>query len=316
MTIAAANGINIAYEEFGDPKAPAILLIMGLGTQMIAWPQAFCLGLARSGFRVVRFDNRDVGLSTKFDEVAPVDLLAAFSHSIAGRPIVAPYSLTDMAADSLGLMDALGISRAHIVGASMGGMIAQIIAARYADRTRSLTSIMSSSGDPSLPPGKPDAIAALLAPRRSADDRESVIQEGMRIYRVIGSPGFSTPDAEVRAKIEQAADRSYYPPGIGRQLLAVLASGTRVPLLKQIDVPTLVIHGADDPLVPVEAGKDTARHIHGAALQIIPGMGHDLPSALIPTFVDMIAGHCLAADEAEIHSHMRRTAAMGCSDAP
>lgn len=316
MPMATANGINIAYDEIGNPKAPTILLIMGLGTQMIAWPQAFCLALAQCGFRVVRFDNRDVGLSTKFDKVAPVDLLAAFSRSVAGRPVEAPYSLNDMAADAVGLMDALGVSCAHVVGASMGGMIAQIIAARYADRTRSLTSIMSSSGDPRLPPGKPDAIAALLAPRRSANDRESVIQDGMRIFRVIGSPEFPTPDAELRAKIEQATDRSYYPPGVGRHLLAVLASGTRVQLLKQINVPTLVIHGADDPVIPVEAGKDTARHIPGAALQIIPGMGHDLPSALIPILTDAIAGHCLAAGVVDICDRTRRTAAMGCSDAP
>jgi pimeloyl-ACP methyl ester carboxylesterase len=316
MSMTAANGINIAYDEFGDPKSPAILLIMGLATQMVAWPQAFCLGLARRGFRVVRFDNRDVGLSTKFDQVAPVDLLAAFSRSIAGRPVEAPYSLDDMAVDTVGLMDALGIGSAHLAGASMGGMIAQIIAAKYADRTRSLTSIMSSSGDPRLPPGKPEAIAALLAPRQPANDREGVIQDGMRIYRVIGSPGFPTPDAELRAKIEEATDRSYYPPGIGRHLLAVLASGSRVQLLKQIRVPTLVIHGADDPLVPVEAGKDTARHIPGAALQIIPGMGHDLPSALIPTLVEAIVGHCLAADGIEGRDRSRKTAAIGCSDVP
>jgi pimeloyl-ACP methyl ester carboxylesterase len=299
MPVVAANGIDIAYDEVGNPKTPAILLIMGLGTQMIAWPEAFCLALAQRGFRVVRFDNRDIGLSTKIGKAAPVDLVAAFSRAVAGKSVEAPYTLNDMAADAIALMDALRIGRAHLVGASMGGMIAQLIAARYPDRTRSLTSIMSSSGDPRLPPGKPEAISALLSPRSPSADRESIIREGMRIQRVIGSPGFPTSDAELRAKVERAADRSYYPSGAGRHLLAVLASGSRVELLKEIKVPTLVIHGTDDPLVPVEAGKDTARHIPGAALKIIPGMGHDLANGLIPILTEAIADHCLAADGIE-----------------
>ena len=296
MPIVAANGIDIAYDEMGDPKAPAILLIMGLGTQLIAWPDAFCLALAHRGFRVVRFDNRDIGLSTKIEKFAAVDLAGAFARAIAGQSVEAPYTLNDMAADTVGLMDTLRIERAHVVGASMGGMIAQIVAATYADRTRSLTSIMSSSGDPGLPPSKPEAIAALLSPRPSSADRESIIREGIRILRLIGSPGFPTSDAELRAKVERAADRSYYPPGVGRHLLAVLASGSRVELLRTIKVPALVIHGADDPLVPVEAGKDTARHIPGAALKVIPGMGHDLANDLIPILTEAIADHCLAAD--------------------
>jgi pimeloyl-ACP methyl ester carboxylesterase len=296
MPIVAANGIDLCYDEVGDAKAPVILLIMGLGTQMIAWPDAFCFALAQRGFRVVRFDNRDIGLSTKIENAAPVDLIAAFARAMAGESVEAPYALDDMAADTVGLMDALRISRAHMVGASMGGMIAQIVAARYADRVRSLTSIMSSSGAPGLPQGRPEAISALLSPRPPSGDRESVIREGVRILRIIGSPGFPTSDAELRAKVERAADRSYYPPGVGRQMLAILASGSRVELLKEIKVSTLVIHGADDPLVPVEAGTDTAKHIPGAALKIIPGMGHDLANGLVPILVDAIADHCLAAD--------------------
>jgi pimeloyl-ACP methyl ester carboxylesterase len=277
------------------------LLIMGLGTQMIAWPEAFCLAIAQRGLRVVRFDNRDIGLSTKFETAAPIDLAAAFARAMAGKSVDAPYTLDDMVADAIGLMDALGIGNAHVVGASMGGMIAQIVAARYANRTRSLTSIMSSSGEPGrLPPGKPEAISALLAPRPHPDDRENVIKAGVTILRVIGSPGFPTSEADLRAKVEQAADRSYYPPGAGRHLLAILASGSRVELLRQIRVPTLVIHGADDPLVPVEGGKDTARHISGAVLKIIPGMGHDLANGLIPILVEAIADHCLAADAIEV----------------
>jgi pimeloyl-ACP methyl ester carboxylesterase len=198
-----------------------------------------------------------------------------------------------------------------VVGASMGGMIAQIVAARYANRTRSLTSIMSSSGEPGLPPGKPEAISALLAPRPQPNDRENVIKAGMTILRVIGSPGFPTSEADLRAKVEQAADRSYYPSGAGRHLLAILASGSRVELLNQIRVPTLVIHGADDPLVPVEGGKDTARHIPGAVLKIIPGMGHDLANGLIPILVEAIADHCLAADAVEVRGSAGRTVAKG-----
>jgi pimeloyl-ACP methyl ester carboxylesterase len=178
----------------------------------------------------------------------------------------------------------------------MGGMIAQVVAAKYPDRTRSLVSIMSSSGDPSLPPGKPEAIAALLAPRPDAADREAVITHGMKVYRVIGSPGFPTSDAELRVKIEQSTDRSYYPVGVGRQLMAVLASGSRVDMLKTIATPTLVLHGADDPLVPVEAGKDTAKHVPGSKLTIVPGMGHDLAPGLVPILVGAIADHCHAAD--------------------
>jgi pimeloyl-ACP methyl ester carboxylesterase len=296
MPVATANGIEITYDEVGDPEAPAILLVMGLGTQMIAWPEALCAALAERGFRVIRFDNRDIGLSTKIEQAAPVDLLAAFARAVAGQPVDAPYSLNDMAADTVGLMDALGIRRAHVVGASMGGMIAQIVAARYPDRTRSLTSIMSSSGDPSLPQGKPEAVSALLAPRPQADDRAGIIEASVKILRIIGSPGFSTPDAELRAKVERAIDRSYYPPGIGRQMLAILASGSRAELLKQIKAPTLVIHGEDDPLVPLEAGKDTARHVAGAKLKTVPGMGHDLADGLVPILVDAIGRHCVIAD--------------------
>ncbi len=296
MPEVAANGINIVYDEFGDPKDPAILLIMGLGTQMIAWPVPFCQALADRGFRVVRFDNRDIGLSTKFENAPPVNVPAAFARALIGRPVTAPYKLDDMAADAVGLMDALGIDRAHVVGASMGGMIAQIVAAKYPERTRSLISIMSSSGNPKLPAAKAKATAALLAPRPDGKDRERVVKHGMKVYRTIGSPGFPTSDTELRAKIELAADRSYYPAGVGRQMIAILASGSRVDLLPTVKAPTLVLHGADDPLVPVEAGMDTAKLIPGAELKIIPGMGHDLAPGLVPILSEAIAEHCLAVD--------------------
>ena len=188
MPIVTANGIDIAYDEVGDKSTPAIVLIMGLGTQMISWPEDFCAGLADRGFRVIRFDNRDIGLSTKIETAPPVDLATAIGRAMAGKPINPPYTLNDMAADTISLMDVLGIKRAHIVGASMGGMIAQIIAAQHQDRTRSLTSIMSSSGDPKLPPATAEAMAALLDLRPPIEDRESAIQhgsEGLSCHRVV-----------------------------------------------------------------------------------------------------------------------------------
>jgi len=297
MPVISANGIEIAYDDRGKPDDPAILLIMGLATQMIAWPEALCDSLAAHGFRVLRFDNRDVGLSTKFEAAPPIDLGAVLQRVMAGEKIDPPYDLTDMAGDTVGLMDRLAIKKAHIVGASMGGMIAQIVAAKYPNRVRSLVSIMSSSGDPGLPQAKPEAMTAIMQARPSGSDREMAIEHGMRIYKAIGSPGFPTPDDELRAKVGAAFDRSYYPAGVGRQFAAIVASGSRVELLERLSVPTLVLHGADDPLVPVEAGRHTAAQIPGSTLTVIPGMGHDIANGLIPILVEAIATHCRAADE-------------------
>ena len=296
MPVISVNGIEIAYDDRGNRNDPAILLVMGLGTQMIAWPEAFCDSLAARGFRVVRFDNRDIGLSTKFDAAPPIDLGALLQRVMAGQKINPPYDLTDMAADTVGLMDRLEIGKAHVVGASMGGMLAQIVAGNYPERVRSLISIMSSSGDPGLPQAKPEAMAAIMQPRPDGSDRELAVQHGMRIYKAIGSPGFPTPDDELRVKVGAAFDRSYYPAGVGRQFAAIVANGSRVEMLKTIAVPTLVLHGADDPLVPVEAGIHTAAQIDRATLTIIPGMGHDIATGLIPTLVEAIAAHCQAAD--------------------
>jgi pimeloyl-ACP methyl ester carboxylesterase len=202
-----------------------------------------------------------------------------------------------MAADALGLMDALSIGSAHIVGVSMGGMIGQIIAAEHAGCARSLTSIMSSSGDPNLPRGDRRILFALMRPR-PAGDRERAIRESMAFWRLIGSPGFPTGEAELRAKVERSIARCYYPASYAHHLLAVTAGGSRVDMLSRIRVPTLVLHGSDDPLIPVEAGRDTAAHIPGSQLRIFPGMGHDLPGVLVPILVDAIAEHCLGAERA------------------
>ena len=296
MPLADVKGLKIAYDMRGPSGAPAVVLIMGLGTQMIAWSDPFCDALAASGYRVVRFDNRDVGLSSKFDRAPAVNMKWAFTKALLGLKVQGPYSLDDMAADALGLMDVLGLDKAHIVGASMGGMIAQIIAAKYPQRTRSLVSIMSSSGDRRLPQATRDARAVLLAKRPDISERDKVIAQMMNVYRVIGSPGYPVSEEVLRPRIEASIARSYYPQGVGRQMLAILGDGSRVARLQTIKVPTLVIHGADDPLVPVEGGKHTAANIPGAKLEIVPGMGHDLPPGLVEKLSGLILDHCHAVD--------------------
>jgi pimeloyl-ACP methyl ester carboxylesterase len=296
MAFASANGLELAYDERGPSSAPVILLIMGLGTQMIAWPETFCDQLAAAGFRVVRFDNRDIGLSTKIENAPKIRLASVLFKAFLGRKVKSPYTLEDMAADAIGLLDALDIANAHIVGASMGGMIAQIVAAKYPERVRSLVSIMSSSGDPKLPRSKPKVNAVMFGRRPKPTDRERLIRYGMKMHRTIGSPAYPTPARVLRRKVEAAIDRSYYPAGTLRQFTAIIANGSRVELLKTITAPTLVIHGSDDPLVPVEAGMDTAEHIPDAELKIIPGMGHDFPTQVTPILADSIIRHCHAAD--------------------
>jgi pimeloyl-ACP methyl ester carboxylesterase len=294
VTRAKANGIEIEYETLGAKGNPAILLIMGLGAQLTLWSDAFCEGLAAKGFYVVRFDNRDCGLSTDFDSWGQADLPAAIMKLLTGKKIEAPYLVGDMAADAVGLVEALGLERAHMIGASMGGMIAQVAAAKYPARTRSLVSIMSTSSRPGLPQGKPEAIKATLE-RPTTSDRETMVRHYMMLRRTIGSPAYPESDAEMRRLVERNIDRRYYPAGVGRQYLAILASGDRVELLKTVTAPTLVIHGADDPLLPQEGGRDVAALVPGAQLEIYPGMGHDLPTALTPRLVDRIATFCKAA---------------------
>lgn len=294
MARAKANGIEIEYETFGSRQDPALLLIMGLGAQLTLWPESLCEGLAGQGFFVVRYDNRDVGLSTDFDEAGLPNLMDAMARLMKGETVDAPYLLSDMAADAIGLLDALDIDRAHMVGGSMGGMIAQVIAATYPQRTRSLVSIMSTSGRYGLPAGKPEAVAMLSA-QPEGTEREQLIAHGMKLRTVISGPGYRTDPTAMRALVERNIDRRYYPPGAARQYLAIMASGPRVDLLKTVKVPTLVLHGEDDPLLPVEYGRDVAALVPGAKIETFPGWGHDVPEQMVPKLVASVSTFCKAA---------------------
>lgn len=294
MAKISANGIELEYEEAGRRGDPTVLLVHGLGAQLTLWPDALVEGLAQRGFHVVRYDNRDIGLSQKFESYGVPDLPALVGRVMAGERIETPYLLSDMASDGMALIESLGIARAHVVGVSMGGMIVQQMAGDHPGKVASMTSIMSSSGRRGLPPGKPEAMKALLTP--PADEtRATVVAHGIALRRVIGSPAYPTPDEELRRLVERNVDRSFYPQGAARQYNAILASGNRVRLLATVTAPTLVIHGSDDPVVPIEAGRDTAALVPGARLEEIPGMGHDLPPALLPRLVDLIAAHAGAA---------------------
>ena len=294
MPVVRANAIDIEYEAIGPRDGPPMMLIMGLGMQLTAWPDDFCQGLARRGFRVIRFDNRDTGLSTKMPAIGPLTATALLAGATLRLPVRPRYGLPDMARDAIGLMDALDIDRAHVVGASMGGMIAQIVAADYPERVKSLVSLMSTSGRATLPGPSPRVLRGLLR-RRARRNSERGIAETIAFLRLIGSPGYPTSDAELRAKVERAVRRRHHPDGWTRHLIAVQAGHSRVRALRRIRAPTLVMHGADDPLIRVAAGRDTAANIPGARLRIIPGWGHDLPTTLLPTLVGEIADHCAAA---------------------
>jgi pimeloyl-ACP methyl ester carboxylesterase len=288
--IAQANGIEIAYETVGEPDDPALLLIMGLGTQLLYWREEFCRMLAERGFHVIRFDNRDVGLSTKMEHAPAPDVGAA----LRGDTGTASYTLDDMADDTAGLLDALGISEAHVVGRSMGGMIAQTLAIRHRDRVRSLVSIMSTTGAPGVGQPRPEVVGPVLL-ARPPSEREEYLEDVVGKWRLIASPGYPADESELRELVAAAYDRSYYPIGTGRQFLAIVASGDRTEALRGLDVPTLVIHGADDPLVDASGGRATAEAIPGAELMLVPGMGHDLPRELWPRLVDAICDHALNA---------------------
>ncbi|MES2257212.1 MAG: alpha/beta hydrolase [Pseudomonadota bacterium] len=291
MASVNANGIDITYETAGDPHNPAVLLIMGLGLQLISWPQEFVDGLVEQGFYVVRFDNRDSGLSTKFEHAGKPNLLLAYVKSLAGWPLKPAYTLNDMADDAHGLLSALGIERAHVIGVSMGGMIAQLFAARFPQQTLSLTSIMSSSGRRGLPGPTPAARKVLLRPAPRPAGREQVLARMVETFQVIGSPSFPVSEEDLRARIARSVDRNVCPNGVARQMVAIAASGDRSALLRKISTPAMVIHGAEDPLVPLACGVDTAKQIAGSVLHVIDGMGHDLPPQLVARLLALIEPH-------------------------
>lgn len=275
------NGIELEYETFGDQTRPALVLIMGLGVQMLGWDERFCQALVDRGFFVVRFDNRDVGLSTHTEGPVPNVL-----ELMAGNYSSAAYTLDDLADDTAGLLDHLGIAAAHVVGASMGGMVGQTLAAKHPDRVLSLTSIMSSTGNSEVGQPQPEALTALITPMPG--DRAGYIEGAMNAFKVIGSPKYPADEERLRDVIGRSYDRSYNPIGFLRQLAGIMASGDRTEALGQIKAPTLVIHGEDDPLIVKSGGEATAAAIPGAKLVVIPGMGHDLPPELWPQFIDEI----------------------------
>ena len=296
-----ANGLELEYADSGPSHGPVILLIMGLGTQMTRWPASLIDGLVGKGFRVIRFDNRDVGLSSKLDEAGTPDMAAVAQAVLTGSEIPVAYTLTDMAQDAVGLLDALGIARAHLVGASMGGMIAQIVAATHPDRALSLTSLMSSSGRPDLPPSSAAVSALLMSPRPDPADMEAIVERVVTGAELMGSPGYPVDRATRRAAAIDEYRRCHYPAGIDRHTAAVVADGDRRARLHRITAPTVVIHGLDDPLIPIEAARDTAAHIAGASLIEIAGMGHDVPEALVALVLEcIIAVAARASDTAAI----------------
>jgi pimeloyl-ACP methyl ester carboxylesterase len=283
--LAKVGDLELCYETFGEPDDPALLLVMGLGTQMIGWPDAFCAALAGRGFFVIRYDNRDVGRSTHLRDRRPPTLRQLLLRDRSA----AAYSLADMAADGIGLLDALGIDRAHVAGASMGGMIAQTMAARFPDRVLSLASIMSNTGHRWK--GTPGLRVYPIFMRRPADNREGVIESTVSTFRLIGSPGFPFEEDELRRVAQLSYDRGYNPAGTARQLAAILAAGDRVEELRRITAPTVVIHGTRDRMVRPSGGRETARAIPGAQLLEIDGMGHDLPVAAWDRIIDAVVAN-------------------------
>lgn len=277
---AKSGSLEINYEDMGDPNDPAVLLIMGLGAQLLLWRKGFCEKLVNQGLRVIRYDNRDVGLSTKITgHHTGAPLPARMVRSFLGLRSPAAYTLEDMADDAVALLDHLKIDKAHIVGASMGGMIAQVFAARHAQRTKTLAVIFSSNNQPVLPPPAPKQLLAIL--RRPKDaSREAIIENAIRVSKIIGSPGYPAPEDRIRAEAIEGYDRSYYPAGIGRHFAAVLGSGSLLRYDRQITAPTVVIHGKADKLMRPSGGRAVTKAIKGARLVLFDGMGHELPEPL------------------------------------
>ncbi len=295
MPKALANGIQLEYETFGDPSSPALLLIAGIGGQMIGWDEEICQEWARRGLYVIRFDNRDVGLSTKMEEAGIPDLKAAMAARMRGEKINAPYTLDDMADDAVGLLMALKIDKAHLCGISMGGAIAQTISFRHPSRVKSMTQVYATTGNPELPQAQPEIMDLLLAPPPA--EREAYVEYMLKLYKTIAGPGFPFDEAWHRKLAYRSYDRAFYPAGKARQFVAILAQGNRKPYLSSITAPTLIVHGADDPLVPVSGGIDSAEAIPGAELMIIKGMGHDMPhGSAWPLIIEAVTAHIRKAE--------------------
>jgi pimeloyl-ACP methyl ester carboxylesterase len=277
-----AHGIDIEYETFGNAGAPPMVLVMGFSQQLVGWDDSFCGQLAERGFHVVRFDNRDIGLSTKFDS-SPVPRIRAI---LSGDTSTVAYSIEDMADDTAGLIEELGLGSAHVVGTSMGGMIAQSLAIAHPTRLRSLTSIMSTTGERTV--GQPSPEALQFLSKQAPSERNAHIEYGVRMWRALGSPGFPFDEARVRDRVQRAFDRCYHPAGAARQAATIISQRDRTRQLRDVRIPAAVIHGADDPLIHVSGGEATARAIPGAKLVVVPGMGHDLPEGLWPLLIDTV----------------------------
>ncbi|KZN30659.1 alpha/beta fold hydrolase [Pseudoalteromonas luteoviolacea] len=290
-SVSVHEGISISYQDEGDKQAPAIVLIMGLGAQMTLWPDELFYGLVQAGFRVVRFDNRDAGLSTQLEQHGQPSLIKTWLSSRLPIRTSVPYTLEEMALDTLALMKALKIKRAHLVGASMGGMIAQLIAAKQKKKVLSLTSIMSSSSSLKLTHSNFKVFIKLAGMRPDKANRDAAINYNIRLNQLIGSPGYPQDELTLKRQAIETVDRAYNPHGFQRQLAAMAASGSRQNLMSKVKAPTLVIHGAADPIIPSQEGEKTARQIRKSKLKIVPGMGHNFPPELTPKLIKWIAKH-------------------------
>ena len=296
MAQVRANGISIEYEMSGPADGPVLLMIHGVGAQLIRWSPALCERFELAGFRTLRFDNRDVGLSTHMNDLGIPDIAAILAARREGREPELPYTLSDMAADTVGLLDALGIASAHVLGVSLGGMVAQVMAIEHPARVLSLNLFMTQSGNPALPPSKPEALAILSRPAPDPlQDRDAFLSHQIALNRALGSPDYPAPQAELRDIAARAADRAFNPAGPARQLAASRGAGDRRPQLSALSVPALVVHGGDDPLFPNECGSDLSRTIPGAWLLEVNGMGHDLPAEMFELYIGMVRANCARA---------------------
>ena len=286
MPSVIANGIELYYETSGPPTGEPLLLIMGLGSQLVMWPAGFVDGLVSAGYYVIRFDNRDVGLSQKMEDADPPNIMGAWARRLIGLRVEAPYTLSDMAADAAGLIEAVGVKSAHVFGVSLGGMVAQTMAIEHPERVRSMTSMMSTPGSSRFV-GHPRAVVGIMR-RPVSKTPEEAADNSVAFFNVLRGPGYEVDEKILRPAAAKAFQRCYYPPGFRRQMLAVIASGDRTPALRQVQCPALIIHGSHDPLVPVAAGRATAKAIPGARLHIIEGLGHHMPSGIWTDVIEQV----------------------------